>query len=120
MTTELELLTDVNEKLLILLCEVLDIKVQILRSKDFDLAEDKTDRLLNICVERGADHYITGPSAKNYMEEDKFAEKGVDISYMDFNYGDTYEQVHPEFTHAVSVIDPICMLGDEFKSFFDN
>ena len=71
---------------------------------------EKTDRLIQILNSVGADHYISGPAAKAYIEEEKFHHAGIKLEYMHYNYSE-YPQLHPPFESKVSIIDLMFMTG---------
>jgi len=60
----------------------------------------------------GATHYISGPSAAAYLEEDALRGAGVSLEYMSYEYPD-YVQLHPPFEHGVSIIDLLCNVGTQ-------
>jgi hypothetical protein len=98
-------LTEINQYFIEAINNYLNIKVTILRSEQFVLAEDRSERLLNICLERNATDYYSGPAAKAYMNEELFHQKGVRIHYFDYSNYPTYHQLHGNFEHGVSIID---------------
>src|SRR3954468_1690182 len=51
-------------------------RTRFLRSSDLDASGRGTDRLLDILRNVGATHYLSGPSAKNYLDEEKLAKAG--------------------------------------------
>jgi hypothetical protein len=106
-------LTYINQILIEKINEILEIKTTILRSEDFELHEDKTQRLVDICVARKATEYLTGPAAKAYMDEEAFRSQGIEVIYADYNYGQ-YEQLHGAFEHGVTVLDAIFSVGPKF------
>src|SRR4051794_19496507 len=59
----LRLLSEINEHLLRAICTVLDINTRIRRSSEFALAEGRSERLLDLCRQAGADVYLSGPAA---------------------------------------------------------
>ena len=71
-----------------------------------------TDRLLSLLRATGADHYISGPSARAYIDEDRVREAGVTLEYMEYDYPE-YEQLHPPFDPRVSILDLLLMKGPE-------
>ena len=82
-----------------------------LRSSEIpDVAGAKTDRLINILKKVGATHYISGPSAKDYIENEKFAQAGISLEYMAYNYP-AYPQLYPPFDPQISIIDLMFMCG---------
>jgi WbqC-like protein family len=72
----------------------------------------KSDRLVQILLQVGADHYISGPSARDYIENDKFAAAGITLEYMDYNYPE-YPQLHPPFDPNLSILDLLFMTGPD-------
>jgi hypothetical protein len=70
----------------------------------------RTDRLISILNNVGADHYISGPSAKDYVEKEKFENAGIELEYMSYNYP-VYDQLYPPFEPRVSIIDLLFMQG---------
>jgi len=71
---------------------------------------EKTDRLIQILISVGADEYISGPSARDYLEEEKFIEAGIHLEYMQYNYPE-YPQLYLPFDGNVSIIDLLFMTG---------
>jgi hypothetical protein len=71
---------------------------------------EKSDRLIQILNTVGADEYISGPAAKDYIEEEKFIDAGIKLEYMQYNYPE-YPQLYPPFDGKVSIIDLLFMTG---------
>ena len=63
----------------------------------------------------GATHYISGPAARDYMDEARLTEAGISLEYMEYDYPE-YRQLHPPYEPQVSVIDLIAMEGDAAPS----
>jgi hypothetical protein len=76
----------------------------------------KTDRLIQILQAVGATHYLSGPSANNYIEPEKFEAVGITLEYMEYNYPE-YPQLYPPFDSHVSVLDLLFMTGPEAASY---
>ena len=72
---------------------------------------EKTDRLISILKSVGADYYISGPSAKDYIEMEKFNDAGIRLEYMNYNYPE-YTQLYPPYSPNVSIIDLLFMMGE--------
>jgi hypothetical protein len=85
---------------------------RFLRASTLNVQGQKTDRLLAVLNRLGATHYISGPSARDYIEEDKFQAAGITLEYMDYNYP-VYPQLYPPFEPAVTVLDLLLMTGPE-------
>jgi hypothetical protein len=76
----------------------------------------KTDRLLQILQAVEATHYISGPSASNYIEKEKFEAAGITLEYMEYNSPE-YPQLYPPFDPHVSILDLLFMTGPEASGY---
>ena len=70
----------------------------------------KTDRLIQILERVGATHYISGPSARDYIEKEKFEEANISLEYISYDYPE-YPQLYPPFDQGVSILDTLFMTG---------
>lgn len=84
-----------------------------------ELTGEKTDRLIEILKIVGANHYISGPSAKNYIEKEKFDQAGIFLEYMTYEYSE-YPQIYPPYQPNVSIIDLLFMMGPESIRYITN
>ncbi|MEX0811980.1 MAG: WbqC family protein [Chitinophagales bacterium] len=117
MNCKYEFLTDINLYFIKNINEFLGIETDIRFSSEFDLPEDKTQRLVNICKELKVTDYYTGDSAKSYIDINKFSEEDINVHYWDFQGFPTYRQLHGEFVHGVSIIDLIMNEGNDTPYF---
>lgn len=85
-------------------------KTQFLRSSSLKVSGTKTDRLLAVLKAVGATHYISGPSARDYIDNNKFVEAGISLEYMQYDY-QPYDQLYPPFDPQVSILDLLFMTG---------
>ncbi len=85
---------------------------KFVRSSELRAGGNPTERLVNIVKEVGCDHYISGPSAKDYLEEDVFAKARIRLEYQSYDYPE-YQQLHPPFDPQVSILDLLFMTGSE-------
>lgn len=93
--------------------------VQFLRSSSIKgINGEKTDRLIELLNHVGADHYISGPSARDYIEPEKLEDAGIKLEYMTYDYP-PYPQLHPPYEPFVSIIDLMFMAGSKSVSFFN-
>jgi hypothetical protein len=111
-----EKLSEFNIFVTKLLCKVLGIEAEFINSVDLATEGFKDDKLLAICKKVGATHYLSGPAAKDYINDDKFREANISLEYIDYTYPE-YPQLHGEFNHYVSVLDLIFNCGPEAKKF---
>ena len=85
---------------------------RFVRSSTLGVTGVKTDRLLNILAKVKATHYVSGPSARAYIEADKFAAAGITLEYMTYDYPE-YPQLYPPFDPQVSILDLLFMTGPD-------
>jgi len=105
-------LSEVNERLTRSLCELLGIRTPITRSEQYNVrCENPTERVVRLCQAVGATEYVSGPSARAYIEEERFRDAGIALEYFDYSGYPEYPQPHGAFEHAVSIVDTIACLG---------
>jgi hypothetical protein len=102
-----KLLSHINYRFILAICRILGISTTISWSMDYDLIGDKTERLVHLCQQAGATAYLSGPSARAYLNEDLFRSQGINVSYMDYSGYGEYTQLYPPFQWQVSIIDLI-------------
>jgi hypothetical protein len=112
-----QMLADFNIDLSIALARELGIHhTRFIRSSELKVEGQKTDRLIAILEKLGADHYITGPSARDYIEPQKFAAASIQLTYMHYNYPE-YPQLYPPYDPQLSILDLLFMTGPDAMSF---
>jgi len=95
-----------------LISEILGIKTKFHNSLDLKATGSKTTVLINICKELKADCYLSGPAAKDYIDDQDFINAGIDLQYMKYEYPE-YPQLYGNFEHGVSVLDLLFNVGEE-------
>jgi hypothetical protein len=76
----------------------------------------KTGRLIQILRYVGATHYISGPSARDYIERDQFEAASISLEYMEYNYPE-YPQLYPPFDPYVTILDLMFMVGEDVMKY---
>jgi len=109
-----EILEDLDETIIKLIFKILDTKIKIVRSSDYDISGKKTDMLIDMCKKIGASGYLSGPGGKLYVEEAKFKEAGLSHQYSEFKHP-IYEQRFKPFVPNMSVIDLLFNCGPKSK-----
>lgn len=112
-----EYLTEINMHFINGINEYLGIKTEIRFSSAFELAEEKTERLVNICRDLAVTDYYSGPAAQAYMETTKFEAHGIHVHYWDYSGYPEYRQQHGAFEHGVSIIDLLLNEGKQSLNF---
>ncbi|MDQ2865168.1 MAG: WbqC family protein [Candidatus Eremiobacteraeota bacterium] len=101
-----EFTIDVTEKL----ARRMGIQSKFSRSSELPVTGHKMDRLMATLRAVDATHYISGPSARSYIEPSRFAEVGITLEYINYRYA-PYPQLHGDYEPNVSVIDLLMMTG---------
>jgi hypothetical protein len=118
-------LSDVNRAFIEFVVAQLGFATRITWSTDYEVPEarrartedaDPTDLLAALAEVAGADTYVSGPAAKAYMEHDRFDRRGIAVEYFEYGPYPEYEQPHPPFEHAVSVLDLLFCTGPAARS----
>lgn len=110
-------LSRINYLFIVNICKILGINTKISWSMDYNIVEGKTERLISLCKQAQATEYISGPAAKNYINEDLFKQENIKLSYIDYSNYPEYHQLYPPFEHGVSVIDLIFNEGENAKKY---
>jgi len=118
--TKLNYLSDVNYLFMQNIMRLLGIQTKLLKSSDFNLQDGKTERLLGICKDLNATEYLSGPSAKVYLDERTMMDQKISVKWMDYSGYPNYEQLHGEFEHSVTILDLIFQVGIEAKKYMNS
>ena len=113
-----EYLADFTIETTIELARILGIdKTNFLRSSSLEgINGTKTDRLIQVLEAVGTTHYISGPSAKGYVEDEKFADANIRLEFMEYEYP-PYEQLHPPYNPHITILDLLFMEGENALKF---
>ncbi len=110
-------LSEVNQHFLTGIKALLNISTPLeLLKEQIDAQGDKTEKLVAICKHYGATRYLSGPSAKAYLDFPLFEKAGIEVEWMQYEYPE-YKQLHPPFTHEVSILDVLFNTGAEASRF---
>lgn len=108
---ETELLTDVNTAFVAAICDHLGIGTALSRSTDYPTGDERSQRLLDLCLAAGADEYVSGPAARDYLDTERFAAAGVSVAWADYSGYPEYDQLGGPFEHGVSIVDLLFNTG---------
>jgi hypothetical protein len=114
---ETDSLSEINVHFISRICEFLGITTRLTHSMAYRLADGTTERLVSLCRNVGAGEYVSGPSARSYLNEALFDQAGIRLTYMEYSGYPEYPQPHPPFDHHVSVIDLILNTGRDATSY---
>lgn len=91
----------------------LDIKTDFMDSRQINVSGCRQQRLLELLKKTGAGIYISGPAALEYIDENTWAQSGIEIIYKDYTGYPEYPQRYPPFDHFVSIIDLLFNVGPD-------
>lgn len=116
-------LSRINYRFLKAISEMLKIKTNFKWSSEFQLRGNKSEKLLNLCIDTGADVYFSGPAAKSYLDIELFTKSGISVQWFDYSDYPEYNQLYPPFEHGVTILDLIFSVGGNARHYlksFDN
>lgn len=111
------MLSELNENIIRVICNHLDIKTKIIRSEPYNLSGIKTDRLMELFEKVGATSYLSGPAAESYLDVEMFRAKSINLTYKSYSYSE-YPQQFGAFSPTVTILDLIANMGSEAKNYF--
>src|SRR6266404_3149685 len=114
------LLSQVNYKFVTAICDLLGIETKLAWSSEYRLVEGKTERLVDLCKQASANEYLSGPTARGYIDEELFRNERIELRYMDYSGYSEYEQLYPPFESGVSIIDLIFNEGPDARKYISS
>lgn len=110
---DIPLLSVVNRLFLEGVGRLLGLSVRLRSSAEFRLMEGRTERLVELCRATGATRYVSGPAARSYLQQDLFAQAGIDVVFKSYEGYPEYPQLFPPFTHGVTALDLLFNVGPD-------
>lgn len=112
-----ENLSKLNRTFIEAICSYLEITTKISNSWDYSLKKGKTERLADLCIQAKGTEYVSGPAAKDYIDEKVFENMGIKLTWFDYLGYPEYPQLWGEFTHSVTILDLLFNCGKDAKRF---
>ncbi|WP_041302775.1 WbqC family protein [Mycolicibacterium rhodesiae] len=106
-------LSELNRRLLEVICGYLGILTRLTNSWDYEFFGDKTGRVASLCQQAGATEYVSGPSAQSYIDKRVFDELGIQLTWFGYDGYPDYPQLWGAFEPAVSILDLLFNAGVE-------
>jgi hypothetical protein len=91
--------------------ELLGIKTEFMDSRKLSATGSKQERLIDLLLKTGANVYLSGPAARDYIDERGFADAGIELQYKDYSGYPEHPQLYPPFEHGVSILDLLFNCG---------
>lgn len=111
-----KILMELNEKIIRYLLNQFEIEVEIVKTTDLEIDNNLkgTDLLIDLLHKTNANCYLSGKSGKNYLEQEKFMKKDIDLRFHEFSHP-IYKQRFDEFEPYMSAIDLLFNVGEKSK-----
>ena len=107
-------LSVVNRRFIEAVCRYLGIRTYVSNSWDYELlADGKNERLADLCAQASATEYVSGPSARGYVDEQVFARLGIKLTWFDYTGYSEYPQLWGDFSHQVTILDLLFNCGKD-------
>jgi hypothetical protein len=106
-------LSTINRRLMEGVCRLLGIATRISWSMDYELVPGRNERLVALCRQARADVYVSGPTAREYIDVEVFRASGIEVEFFDYSGYPEYPQIHPPFEHHVTALDLLFHTGDD-------
>jgi hypothetical protein len=104
-------LSQLNARLLSAIRDRLEISTALTDSSQYRLEGGKSERLASISQQAGATVYVSGPAARDYLDESVFASRGIAVEWFDYSGYPSYPQLWGDFVHNVSIVDLLLNCG---------
>lgn len=111
------LLTKINLIFLSEISKLLGLQTRFSRDREYPMHGTKTTRIVGMAQTAKATEYLTGPSARAYLDESMFESAGIDVKWMSYEGYPAYNQIHPHFEHAVTVLDLLFNMGSRSRDY---
>lgn len=107
-------LSELNQYLIkVIARDCLGITAEFADSRSYGASGKCLDRLLDLLKKAGAGEYISGPAARDYIDESRFVDAGIQLIYKDYSGYPEYPQFFPPFDHYVTVLDLLFHAGPD-------
>lgn len=105
-----ERLADLDTALIDWLSGEFGIATERHRSSMLQIGGDRNGRLLNLCRYFGATRYLSGDSARDYLDVPAFEKCGIEVSWHGYRHPQ-YPQLHGDFLPQLSALDLLLNVG---------
>lgn len=97
-------LAALNFEMLRFLLRCLKIDTPVVKASNYAFQGNKSDLVLDMCLQLKVDTYVFGAQGKDYADVEKFRSSGVEPCFQDYQHPQ-YRQLHGDFQPYMSVVD---------------
>jgi hypothetical protein len=110
-------LSEVNYRFTEAISRMLGIRTRLSWPPETRPPLSKSERIVEICRHAGATTYLSGPTARDYLDLELFRQENIELLFFDYSRYPEYTQLHPPFDHRVSVLDLLLNEGPRATRF---
>ena len=110
--TEWERLVDLSTRTVTALTSHLGITTPVRDAAEWELSDDPTGRLVDICRALDADTYLSGSGGREYLDLAQFSEAGVRVVFQNYRHPEYPQQFGP-FEPHMSAVDLLLNCGPD-------
>jgi hypothetical protein len=110
--TRWDRISDLNRRTVEVLMGLLDIDTPVRSAGEWELSDDPTGRLVDICKRLDAGTYLSGAGGRNYLDLAQFEEAGIHVVFQEFSHPE-YAQQFGTFEPYMSTVDLLFNCGPE-------
>jgi hypothetical protein len=105
-------LVDLDVEVAGLMAGWLKLTPNVSRASRLGVGGGQSERLVNLCLHFGARRYLSGSSARAYLDAGLFERNGIEVVWQDFQHP-VYPQQSDPFVPFLSAIDLLFNCGDD-------
>lgn len=91
----------------------LGVRTRFDTSMNYNGTGQKLERIISLLKNSDATTYISGPAARDYLDNDYFGNENIELIYKDYSGYPEYPQSHPPFDHYVTIFDLLFHTGPD-------
>lgn len=81
-------LSDITKLSVKVMLEYLEVKTKVYSTSDLNIdfggVSNPNNKIISLCHLLGADKYLSGPTARNYLDKSLFKENGIDLMFCEY------------------------------------
>jgi hypothetical protein len=112
-------LVDLNLAVAALMAGWLKLAPHTFRASELGISGRQSQRLIDLCRHFGANRYLSGDAASDYLDVELFASHGIEVVWQNYQHP-TYAQQHQPFVPYLSAIDLLLNCGDDSAAILRN
>lgn len=114
-----ERLMDLNIHIIEYLMRCLSIGTATSLESELKTSHTRTERIIEICKKLKADTYLSGPGGREYLDQERFEEEGIELKFQEFahpRYHQQFNKQPEDFLPYMSVLDLLFNEGPHSRS----